>query len=124
MIKKTLRILLILAFVFVAGCQAQTSTNSNQTQPDQAETSAQPALYDLSEIVKHNSKEDCWLLIEGKVYNLSAYVASHPGGVAILQGCGKDSTELFNTRPMGSGTPHSDRARQGLKQYLIGELKK
>ena len=44
-------------------------------------------------------------------------------GKAILEGCGKDGTELYETRPMGSGTPHSDRARNLLEDYYIGELK-
>lgn len=80
--------------------------------------------YYLEEVSKHDSSEDCWLAIEGKVYDVSPYIADkkHPGGKAILEGCGKEATELFNTRPMGSGTPHSDRARSGLENFYIGDL--
>ncbi|MBS3061949.1 MAG: hypothetical protein J4215_05195 [Candidatus Diapherotrites archaeon] len=42
---------------------------------------------------------------------------------AINEGCGKDATELFNTRPTGSRTPYSDRARSFLPKFYIGELK-
>ena len=78
----------------------------------------------LEEIKKHNTNEDCWFAIEGKVYDVSQFIINkkHPGGAAILQGCGKDATELFNTRPMGSKTPHSVRAREILKQFYIGDL--
>lgn len=80
--------------------------------------------YLLSEVALHNSKDNCWLAIEGKVYDVTKFIPTHPGGDAILAGCGKDATELFNTRPMGSGTPHSERARNGLENYYIGELRK
>lgn len=78
----------------------------------------------LDEIVKHNTETDCWFVIEGKVYDVTKYIESnkHPGGKAIIQGCGKDATTLFNTRPMGSGTPHSDKARSFLPNYQIGIL--
>jgi cytochrome b involved in lipid metabolism len=82
--------------------------------------------YTLAEVQAHATKDDCWLAIEGKVYNVTPMTSSgkHPGGEAILQGCGKDATALFNTRPMGSGTPHSDKARGNLAIFGIGNLSK
>lgn len=82
--------------------------------------------YILDEIGQHNSKDNCWLAIEGKVYDVTSFVKGgfHPGKEAILQGCGRDATKLFNTRPMGSKTPHSERARAMLPKYYIGELVK
>jgi len=81
--------------------------------------------YTLDKIAGHNQGTDCWFAIEGKVYDVTEFIAGgkHPGKDAILQGCGKDATELFNTRPMGSGAPHSDKAREMLFQYEIGTLK-
>ncbi len=79
--------------------------------------------YTLEEVAKHSSREDCWIVIHGKVYDVTSFIPEHPGGDAILQGCGKDATELFETRPMGSGTPHSEEARELLERYYIGELK-
>ena len=80
--------------------------------------------YTLAQVSEHNSKDSCWMALEGKVYDVTPFVASgfHPGKSAILAGCGKDATELFNTRPMGSGTAHSERARKMLPKYYIGEL--
>lgn len=82
--------------------------------------------YTLEEVAAHAGRESCWLAIEGKVYDVTSFVQGgfHPGKEAILQGCGKDATELFNTRPMGSGTAHSERARKMLPKYYIGELLK
>lgn len=80
--------------------------------------------YTLSQVSEHASKDNCWLAIEGNVYDVTPFVKSgfHPGKDAILQGCGKDATTLFNTRPMGSGTSHSERAKKMLPKYLIGKL--
>ncbi len=82
--------------------------------------------YTMEQIAEHNDKNSCWFAIEGKVYDVTPFVKSgfHPGKDAILEGCGKDATELFNTRPMGSKTSHSDKARKSLDKYLIGELAK
>jgi len=83
--------------------------------------------YNLEEIAKHNNKSDCWLLINDKVYDVTDYIAGakHPGGAAILEGCGKaNGTELFATRPMGSGTPHSEKAYGYLENFFIADLQK
>jgi hypothetical protein len=81
--------------------------------------------YTLAEIQEHNKATDCWFAISGNVYDVTKFIESekHKGGDAIIQGCGKDATELFNTRPMGSGTPHSDKARSFLPSFQIGLLK-
>lgn len=81
--------------------------------------------YTIEEISQHNNKEDCWLAINGKVYNVTDFIArgDHPGGDTILQGCGQDATSLYEARPIGSGTPHSDRARDLLSDYYIGDFK-
>ena len=81
---------------------------------------SQGKTYVMDEVVKHNTRDDCWLVIHGKVYDVTAFIPMHPGGSAILQGCGKDATNLFETRPMGSGIPHSQRARDLLVRYFIG----
>jgi cytochrome b involved in lipid metabolism len=80
--------------------------------------------FSLEQVAEHATKDSCWLALEGKVYDVTPFVASgfHPGKEAILEGCGRDATELFNTRPMGSQTPHSERARKMLPKYLIGQL--
>lgn len=78
----------------------------------------------LTEVAEHSVEADCWLAIDGGVYDVTGFIASgnHGGGDAILEGCGKDATELFDTRPMGSGTPHSSKARGFLPGFKIGDL--
>ncbi|RKO91167.1 cytochrome b2, mitochondrial precursor [Blyttiomyces helicus] len=55
-----------------------------------------PSLISYQEVAKHNSREDCWVIIHGNVYDLSQFLAQHPGGVRpILKQAGKDATKAF-----------------------------
>mmetsp|Transcript_4040 Transcript_4040/g.12308 ORF Transcript_4040/g.12308 Transcript_4040/m.12308 type:complete len:152 (+) Transcript_4040:88-543(+) len=50
----------------------------------------------MSEVKKHNSREDAWTVVRGKVYVISPYLNFHPGGVDMLmKGAGRDATALF-----------------------------
>lgn len=52
--------------------------------------------YSVEEVASHCKKDDCWIALQGKVYNVTAYVPFHPGGAAqLLRGAGKDATALF-----------------------------
>ena len=81
-------------------------------------------IYTLEDIAKHSTPDNCWFAIHDKVYDVTLFViaAHHPGGDAILEGCGKDATALFETRPMGSGTAHSNEAQDILESLYIGNL--
>lgn len=49
------------------------------------------------ELSKHNTQDDCWIAVHGKVYNVTPYLDYHPGGVdEMMRSAGKDGTELFN----------------------------
>ena len=37
-----------------------------------------------AEIAKHKEEEDCWLVIHGKVYDVTPYLDEHPGGPEIM----------------------------------------
>jgi cytochrome b involved in lipid metabolism len=71
----------------------------------------------LEELALHNKRNDCWMALYGKVYNLTQYINEHPGGSAILKAAGKDATEIFNrTHPW---------VNEGVyKKYFIGNLDK
>lgn len=46
---------------------------------------------------QHKSRDDCWTMLGGKVYNITPYVKFHPGGVDEIMKCaGRDGTSLFN----------------------------
>eukprot|EP01062_Namystynia_karyoxenos_P045213 TRINITY_DN33537_c0_g1_i1.p3 TRINITY_DN33537_c0_g1~~TRINITY_DN33537_c0_g1_i1.p3 ORF type:complete len:133 (+),score=47.37 TRINITY_DN33537_c0_g1_i1:64-462(+) len=47
------------------------------------------------ELARAATRGELLLLIRGLVLNVTAYAAHHPGGAAILEGVGKDATQLF-----------------------------
>ncbi|CEJ90351.1 hypothetical protein VHEMI06142 [[Torrubiella] hemipterigena] len=49
---------------------------------------------DFKDVMQHNSKESCWIIIGGNAYDMTAFVDDHPGGSdAIMR------TVQKNTRP-------------------------
>lgn len=80
------------------------------------------AIYTAAELSKHKSPQDCWVAINGNIYNVTAYLDKHPGGSdLILMVCGQDATKAFNTQG-GTGGQHSSSAKQELEKYKIGTL--
>ncbi|CAG2112008.1 unnamed protein product [Medioppia subpectinata] len=65
--------------------------------PDLSGTGGQVMAVTVEELQKHNTLDDCWLSIRGKVYNVTQYLHFHPGGVdEMMRGAGSDATDLFN----------------------------
>lgn len=50
------------------------------------------------ELATHCSDSDMWMAIRGRVYNVTAYLPFHPGGVPeMVRGAGLDATNLFDS---------------------------
>ena len=113
MTKKLLLLISIFSIATLSACTSQ--------EAEEPTTEENPPLT-MEELAKHNSEDNCWLLINGNIYDVTEYAVEHPGGPTIYEGCGIDSTELFKTRPMGSGTPHSEDAQNYLENFLLGPL--
>jgi len=72
----------------------------------------------LTEVEKHSSSKDCWVIIKNNVYDVTAYAALHPGGVEkIDRYCGKDMTQAFLNQP------HSGTADTLHAMMLLGAIK-
>jgi cytochrome b involved in lipid metabolism len=69
-----------------------------QTSKDLAQLKGQPLRhYTWDEIRQHKSLYDGWMVLKGKVYRISPYLAYHPGGEKIMQrALGTDVTALYN----------------------------
>eukprot|EP01027_Heterolobosea_sp_BB2_P006106 GEZU01009260.1.p1 GENE.GEZU01009260.1~~GEZU01009260.1.p1 ORF type:complete len:242 (+),score=32.69 GEZU01009260.1:47-772(+) len=71
--------------------------------------------YTREEVSKHNTRNDCWLIVCNKVYDVTPFISYHPGGeYAILRHAGKDATESFEF--------HSKRAQKLWKEFCIGRV--
>ena len=49
------------------------------------------------EIVEHDKRSDCWVVVHGKVYDLTNFVDRHPGGEIIYDGAGGDCTPMWES---------------------------
>jgi hypothetical protein len=62
-------------------------------------------VYTLANVAEHNHKDDCWIVVNDKVYDMTPHVQNHEGWMgsgkvstllAILSAMGTDCTEDFN----------------------------
>jgi len=131
---KTTALLVIIASLGLTACNRTTTPPVVEETPtpvveeidttvDETIMPSPKVVLTLAEIAKHATADNCWFAIEGKVYDVTAFIAGgkHPGGEAILAGCGKDATEMFNERP-SDGESHSAAARLGLEKFYLGQL--
>ncbi|CAN6449289.1 unnamed protein product [Victoria cruziana] len=76
-------------------------------------------VFTLQEVSKHSNSDDCWLVIDGKVYDVTKFLDDHPGGGdVLLSATGKDATDDFED------VGHSSTARAMMDGYLVGEIDK
>ena len=65
------------------------------------ETSSTPKsdnVYTVREILKHNTQDSVWLIINGKVYDVTEYLDKHPGGRdKLFDNAGQDVSKQFLT---------------------------
>jgi cytochrome b involved in lipid metabolism len=101
--------------------QSQNQEKLTQTSGEEKteENEENEKTYTMEEVAKHNSKESCWTVIRGEVYDLTNWIDKHPGGAdKILKICGKDGTDLFVRQHGGKEKPE-----KVLESFKIGVLK-
>ncbi len=70
----------------------------------------------MEEVAHHNTFDDCWIIIHGKVYDFSEWKDHHPGGPFVARMfAAKDATAEF-------GTYHSRLAEKHMAHFCVGEL--
>jgi cytochrome b involved in lipid metabolism len=74
-----------------------------------------------AELARHAEPGDCWMAIDGVVYDFSAYIPLHPAPpIVMTQWCGREASEAYHTK--GYGRPHSPAADTLLPPYRVGVL--
>lgn len=54
-------------------------------------------IYSAEEISQHNHEKDLWMVIHGKVYDLTKFLKEHPGGEEVLITlAGQDGSKCFD----------------------------
>ncbi|XP_077210165.1 cytochrome b5-like isoform X2 [Tasmannia lanceolata] len=74
-------------------------------------------VFTLEDVSKHDTNKDCWLIINGKVYDVTKFLEDHPGGDEVLvSATGKDATDDFED------VGHSTSARAMMDEYYVGVI--
>jgi predicted heme/steroid binding protein len=61
----------------------------------------------LADVANHPTVDDCWVAVDGTVYDLSGYATAHPGGdFRIAEICGTDATDAFRNQHGNQGSPN------------------
>ncbi|KAK9767157.1 fatty acid alpha-hydroxylase [Basidiobolus ranarum] len=76
--------------------------------------------YTASEVASHSSDKSTWVIYKNKVYDVTSFLSSHPGGdELILEYAGKDVTEVLADIDIHE---HSEAAYVMLEDLCIGQL--
>ena len=66
---------------------------------------------------QHNSEYACWIVVGGRVLDVTAYLGHHPGGSSVIQKlAGRDATKAYER------ARHSRGADMKLADFSIGAL--
>jgi len=68
-----------------------------------------------SEISQHNSTQDCWIVVDGGVYDVTEWVAKHPGGELLAILAGEDASAMYHSSHLRDIAPL-------LEKYRIGSV--
>ncbi len=77
-------------------------------------------IFTVEDVAGHRSPSSCWLSYRGKVYNVSGFLADHPGGEdIILRYGGQPVDSVMNDKDEHE---HSEAAYDMLEEFLIGKV--
>ncbi len=77
--------------------------------------------YTKEEVVEHDTSDDCWMIFEKGVYDITEYLTNHDKFMDIREWCGEDMTDDFRDKA-GVGRDHREGTYELLEKYKVGEL--
>ena len=70
---------------------------STSSRPPRTLIMGEETLLSVEDISKHNTPEDCWIVVDGKVWDLTDFAPEHPGGGEIIwKHAGRDASTTYN----------------------------
>lgn len=83
-----------------------TASPKPEESPSSPAPAEKPSGYTTQEVASKNSRSACWVIVSGGVYDLTDWIAKHPGGSgAIIDLCGADATDAFEGKHGGDARP-------------------
>ncbi|MFT4308330.1 MAG: cytochrome b5 domain-containing protein [Candidatus Woesearchaeota archaeon] len=120
-------VLVVLGLLILASCAQEEPSQDTTTEVPAQQTETPPfppaddqgrPVYTMADVESRSSQDDCWTAIRGEVFDLTEWIARHPGGSrAIVNLCGTDGTAAFEGQHGGRASPEAR-----LDDYVIGTL--
>lgn len=112
----------MIAAVGHSGAQAVWQAKVEEAAALAAQASAAPSgtttSYSMTQVATHSTAADCWTVINGSAYDVTAWIDRHPGGPAVIEGlCGIDGSAAFTGQHSNQGGPNAE-----LEQFLLGPV--
>lgn len=109
----------LLAVPLAASAMVLVAPASHATDALSASASQPSKSYTMTQVRRHHTAGNCWSVVGKNVYNLTGWVAKHPGGRGVIvKMCGKNGTTLFNSKHSSSRP-----AKAALSRYKIGTVR-
>lgn len=75
---------------------ASTESSDRKELKAAVKTEAEVPVLSLADVAKHNAKDDLWIVVHGKVYDVTEYARDHPGGAdTLIEVAGMDATSAY-----------------------------
>lgn len=112
MLKRSLSAALLLALIFAGAWFARADRVINPAELGKSiSTAVIGSSYTVDDVALHNNPEDCWLIIDKKVFNATEASRLHPA----MFNCGKDASENYHKN-------HGEGIRDKMMKFYIGDL--
>ena len=110
-------VLLLTVLVGHSGATAAWSHAGNAAPAPSASPMTTTA-YTLDMLAEHDTPDDCWAAVDGSMYDLTDWIAEHPGGADRIDNlCGTDATAAFTGQHQGASKP-----ADALSRHLLGPI--
>ncbi len=103
----------------VSGKATQTTPADSASPTSGTSPAVETSTFSAADVAQHANASSCYVNVGGNVYDLTSWIAQHPGGSeAILGLCGTNGTDAF-ARQHGSNA----KAQAALASFMIGTLR-